>query len=300
LKNAFDRPQIHYARVIFMTVALFAIIGIKNSLALFSQTEAPVVFTCPMHPDVQSSLPGICPRCRMTLVAKIPDKVEYPLTLQLSPSLVRPNQPLQLAFTVADPKTGRRVTDFQVIHEKLYHIFIVSQDLKYFEHGHGEPGVDAVFRFTTSLPKPGMYRVLSDFFPKDGSPQLIAKTILVPGGPITPGTQLNPDLSAKQAENMEISLSIKPSRPVATKKTLLLFHLSPADGLEPYLGAWSHMVIASDDLVDMIHDHPITTEGGADMQFEVIFPRPKTYRVWVQFQRKGVVNTAAFNVLVAP
>src|SRR5579871_664089 len=94
--------------------------------------ELPVVFTCPMHPDVQSSQPGMCPRCRMQLVAKLPERVEYPVTLQLNPEAVKAGQPLELAFTVKDPNTGRLVRDFQTIHEKLYHIFIVSQDLEYF------------------------------------------------------------------------------------------------------------------------------------------------------------------------
>ena len=34
------------------------------------------------------------------------------------------------------------------------------------------------------------------------------------------------------------------------------------------------------------------------MQFDVIFPRARGYRVWVQFQRSGVVNTAHFDVPV--
>jgi hypothetical protein len=33
----------------------------------------PVVYTCPMHPDVRSSKPGKCPKCGMTLVPKAPD-----------------------------------------------------------------------------------------------------------------------------------------------------------------------------------------------------------------------------------
>jgi len=79
----------------------------------------------------------------------------------------------------------------------------------------------------------------------------------------------------------------------------MFFHLDPAEGLEPYLGAWSHMLAASDDLIDMIHDHPVVADGGPQMQFNVIFPRARTYKLWVQFQRKGVVNTAEFNVPVS-
>ena len=34
------------------------------------------------------------------------------------------------------------------------------------------------------------------------------------------------------------------------------------------------------------------------VEFEVVFPRPQAYRVWVQFQRKGVVNTLHFDIPV--
>ena len=34
-------------------------------------------------------------------------------------------------------------------------------------------------------------------------------------------------------------------------------------------------------------------------KFKMIFPRAGIYRIWVQSQRKGVVNTVAFNVPVA-
>ena len=39
-------------------------------------------------------------------------------------------------------------------------------------------------------------------------------------------------------------------------------------------------------------------DGSPNIQFNVIFPRAHTYRVWVQFQRLGVVNTAYFDVPV--
>jgi hypothetical protein len=78
----------------------------------------------------------------------------------------------------------------------------------------------------------------------------------------------------------------------------MFFKLDPGEGLEKYLGAWGHMMAASDDLIDMIHTHPFIADGGPAMQFNVYFPRPRPYRVWVQFQRKGVVNTVYFDVPV--
>ncbi|HEY6308900.1 MAG TPA: heavy metal-binding domain-containing protein [Candidatus Angelobacter sp.] len=252
-----------------------------------------------MHPDVRSPQPGYCPRCGMKLVANLPDRVEYPLKMAVHPSAPQAGRELRLAFTVLDPKTGKPVTDFQVMHEKLYHLFIVSQDLKYFVHDHPERASDGTFHFSTVLPKPGMYRVLSDFYPTGGTPQLIVKTIVLPGVAVTPGAELKPDLSPKDSANMQVLLTMRPAQPIAGMKTLLFFHLEPSDGLELYLGSWSHMLAASDDLIDMIHDHPFIADGGPQMQFNVIFPRARTYRVWVQFQRKGVVNTAVFDVPVS-
>jgi hypothetical protein len=78
----------------------------------------------------------------------------------------------------------------------------------------------------------------------------------------------------------------------------LHFKITPEDGIEKYLGAWGHMLAASDDLIDMIHQHPFIADGGPQIQFNMVFPRPRTYRVWAQFQRAGVVNTVHFDVPV--
>jgi hypothetical protein len=58
------------------------------------------------------------------------------------------------------------------------------------------------------------------------------------------------------------------------------------------------MLVASDDTFDLIHEHPFIADGGDQMQFNLIFPRARTYRIWIQFRRKGVVNTIAINVPV--
>jgi hypothetical protein len=80
---------------------------------------------------------------------------------------------------------------------------------------------------------------------------------------------------------------------------MLFFRVSPTVGLELYLGAWGHLFSASDDLIDLIHTHPFAANG-PEIQFNMIFPRPRTYRVWAQFQRNGIVNTVRFDVPVRP
>ena len=35
-----------------------------------TEMEASVIYTCPMHPEVQQDKPGKCPKCEMDLVVK--------------------------------------------------------------------------------------------------------------------------------------------------------------------------------------------------------------------------------------
>jgi hypothetical protein len=143
----------------------------------------------------------------MTLVLRIPDPVEYPLDLTATSAG-------ELVFKIRDPKTGAPVTRFEVMHEKLFHMFIVSQDLSFFVHDHPEPAGPGAFRYHAVLPKPGMYRVLADYYPANGTPQLPPRTIFVPGGDLrTP--VLEPDLAPKHAANLDVELITEPRQPIA-------------------------------------------------------------------------------------
>jgi len=89
-----------------------------------------------------------------------------------------------------------------------------------------------------------------------------------------------------------------PDHPTATTRTQLRLRAAGPFGLEKYLGVWGHMLVASGDLIDMMHEHPFLADGGERVEFELVFPRPGSYRIWVQFQSNGVVNTAHFDVPV--
>lgn len=255
-----------------------------------------MVWICPMDKDIRSLIPGKCPRCGMKLASDIPDPAEYHLNLTISPRVPKVHERTHLVFTVHDPWKNNVVTKFTVMHEKLFHLFIVSEDLEVFVHDH-PVWKDNTFQYDFDFPKPGLYRILGDFFPEAATPQLITKSIIVAGG-TTPLKPLDRDYSTKNAENMKVELATIPAEPVAGQTTQLRFEVSPTEGFEKYLGAWGHMLAASDDLIDMMHTHPMVADGGAYVQFNVIFPRAKMHRVWVQFQRSGVVNTVHFDIPV--
>jgi hypothetical protein len=256
------------------------------------------VYVCPMDPDVRSNREGVCSRCGMKLVAGLPDPVEYPLDLSITPHKLAVGQKATLDFVVRDPWKNRPVTTFQIVHEQLFHLFVVSQDMQFFVHDHPRFQPDGNFVYDLAFPKAGMYRVLGDFYPDGATPQLITKTVIVPGTPPAP-IKLLRDYSTKNTENLQVELTTDPPQPISGQKTQLYFRLKPAEGLEKYLGAWAHMLAGSDDLIDLIHTHPIIADGGPQVQFSLVFPRARAYRIWVQFQRQGVVNTAHFDIPVS-
>ena len=250
---------------------------------------------CPMDPDVRSDKPGQCPRCGMKLVLKIPERVEYPVEVSCVPELALPNRPLTLTLRVLDPNTGNPVTKFEIVHEKLIHLFVVSENLEYFAHVHPVLQADGSFTLSLTLPYGGMYRLLADYYPDGGVPQLAVSTLYLAGR--AQEVKLSPSLIPSKATNLTATLRTDPVELLAGLESRLTFSLDPADNLQLYLGAWGHMLAASADLVDLLHIHPFLVKGG-EIQFNIIFPRPGLYRIWTQFQRSGEVNLVTFTVPV--
>src|SRR5689334_21389343 len=127
-------------------------------------------FRCPMDADIRSAVPAKCPRCGMQLVRRSVGDREYLLEMRASTA-----PKVRLEFTVRDPATNRRVRRFQPVHERLFHLFVVSQNLEFFAHEH--PTLDAGGRFRVDLAPPagGLHRVLADFWPEGGTPQMAVK-----------------------------------------------------------------------------------------------------------------------------
>ncbi len=259
-------------------------------------------FVCPMDPDVRAKTAGVCPRCGMKLVLGLPVSAEYPVLLSTKPNAVDSGAPVRLSFEVLEPVSGSRQTEFEVVHEKLFHLFWVSHGLEIFRHEHPVLGEDGIFRIDTIFDKPGSYRLMGDFYPTGGTPQMVPMTLTTRGfdEPLeTLAASLQPDLAPKRGKNVTVALRPDPPKPIAGLLTLLFFELNTSRGLQKYLGAWAHMLAVKDDLVTMIHGHPSIADGGKLIQMNVIFPGPGMYRVWVQVQRKRKVSTLPFTVEVS-
>jgi hypothetical protein len=276
-------------------------------------------YTCTMHPEVQSAQPGLCPKCKMKLVkAAPPESSDYIVKMESTPRLIKPGANISLRFTIYHPVTEKQVREFGILHDMPFHLFIVSLDLEHFDHIHPSLQPDGSFTIDTVLPSPGHYKVYCDFFPLGGTPQVIQTNLITAGfrGDLV-GSQarLVPDkVLVKTVEGTKFDLHFEPAHMIAGKPAELRYHLvdtatnEPVTDLKPYLGAWGHTLILSEDGSDYLHSHPTEMipddvdrsqlKSKPDVAFETFFPHPGNYRIWSQFRRGDKVLTVSFTVFV--
>lgn len=276
-------------------------------------------YACPMHPDVMTNKEGKCPKCQMALVKMAaPEASDFDVKIATTPKLVKPGQPFTFRFTVSHPKTGKQIKDFNLLHEMPFHLFVVSRDFSHFDHIHPEKQKDGTFTIETTLPKAGHYQIYCDFFPAGGLPQVIHKNLVTAGYTgdlVAAQAKITPNKTfSKTLNGMRFELKFDPEAPVAGKPALVKYHITdaktgkPVTDIQPYLGAWGHTLILSEDASDYLHSHPnemIPEEADrskliskSDVDFDTFFPRPGNYKIWSQFQRNNKITTVSFNITV--
>ena len=266
-----------------------------------------------MHPDVVARAPGTCPRCGMTLTAADPyDAREFLVDVDLLPAAPRPGVPVRLRLTVREPATRTVVRDFVEVHEKPYHLFVVSQDLEHYDHVHPQQQPDGSYVIDVTLPRAGLYKLYSDFLPVGAAPQVVPGMLATEGfaGDLAAvSAHLVPDTAPREAGGLRVALTLPAGGLVAGRDEKLRYHVvdartsQPVSDLEPYLAAFGHTLVLSEDTLHYVHAHPLEllpddrgARGGPDLTFKALLPRPGRYRLWTQLKRGGVVSTVAFTV----
>ena len=271
-------------------------------------------FMCPMHPDVITVTPGKCPRCNMDLIPGNPLALpDFRLEVETAPRVLKAGQPTRFRFVVRHPVTGEPAREFAVMHDKLFHLFIISRDMEEFAHIHPEQQRDGSFSIEYTLPKPGHYTIYSDFVPMGGGGQVVATPIVTAGvepDAIGAQAQLTPDMPwVRTANGVKVALLNEQAAFQGGEEIDLLFRFTdeatgePITDLERYLGAWGHLLILTEDMTEYVHAHPreetqpdpnAPQTGGPEVLFDALLPKPGRYRAWLQFQRGGKLSTVIF------
>ena len=279
--------------------------------------DVPTGWFCPMHPDVTAAEPGKCKKCEMQLIAGNPfDTREYGLDVTTSPAAVKAGVPFTMRLTVRHPESGNPVKKFELVHEKQFHLFVISQDMSSFQHIHPELAADGAWQIEVTVPQAGYYRILGDFVPTGGSPQFLGRTLVTSGYEedlLSQAAKLTPDVSeVKTVDTITARLAVDPEKLVAGQYGHLMFTFTdattgePVRDLQPYLGAFGHTLILSEDMLDVVHSHPSPGPdndiskgvGGPRVMFEGYLPRPGLYRAWTQLLRNGHLSTFAYTFRV--
>lgn len=300
-----------------LTLVLVALLTLGAAAQQSSAPPGTTAWFCPMHPEVTAAeAGGRCRKCGMALVAGDPfDTREYSLEVTTAPAAVKAGVPVTLHLTVRHPGTNAVITGYEVVHEKRFHLFVVSRDMEFFQHIHPEQLPDGTWTIQVTLPKPGDYQILSDFLPTGGSPQFIGRTLETVdfGGDLESEIpHLRPDVDVtKTVGSVTAHVDLEPSTFVEGQFGHLAFTLTdaktgrPITDLQPYLGAFGHALILSEDMRDYVHSHPFedldgVAKGfsGPTVTFEAYMPKAGRYRAWSQFQRNGEVVTIPFTINV--
>lgn len=204
---------------------------------------------------------------------------------------------------------GAAVEAFDVTHEKLLHLIVVSKDLSYFHHIHPEHTGGGVFEIANAFPGGGEYRLIADFKPTGGDSMTKLAWVTVEGEPAPPSVSDGPaaaeGMPVDAADGVQVSLALPEDGLSAGEEATLTFSMAeeatgvPVTDLEPYLGAIGHAVVLTEDGEQYVHVHADAGQGsGPEASFEATFPKSGNYKVWGQFQRNGSVFTVSYPVSV--
>lgn len=266
--------------------------------------------------------------------AVAPAEAGVEVETRVRPGSPAPGEPVELSYRVSDAGSGEAITELPVDHERQMHLIAVSRDLEEFQHIHPVPGPDGDFAVTAEFPEAGTY-VLYDEFKRGEQTVLDRRELEVGGAAEGPGeASLEPDTEPKTVGGLTVSLEapaqIRAGREATFTYTLEKEDGAPADDLEPYLGAASHVAIVSEDTREFAHTHGEDVGGASDedsgsgghghggedvghgeshggegqtfgpqIAFTHTFEEPGAYKIWAQFNHHGEVVDVPFVVEVA-
>lgn len=210
--------------------------------------------------------------------------------------------PIDFAFTIVGPD-GAPVTRYSPTHERDLHLVVVRRDLSGFQHLHPALGRDGVWRIPLTVAQAGQYRVFADFQPAARTEPLTLGVDIAAAGDYQP-KELPPPTRTVTVDGYTVELTGDLVAGAASTVTLRVSRDGePVTDLQPYLGAYGHLVALHAGDLAYLHVHPDGAPGdgrttaGPDVTFHAEVPSAGTYRLYLDFQHAGAVRTAEFTVV---
>lgn len=209
-----------------------------------------------------------------------------------------------LSFEILDA-AGAAVTDFATEHDKQLHLIVVRADGTHFRHVHPTLSPEGRWTLPWQWATGGSYRIYADFVPAaTGQPLTLTSTVEVSGDyqPAPPAAESR----QSSVDGFDIGLAGHLRAGVESELTVTVRRAGqPVTTLQPYLGAFGHLVALRQGDLAYLHVHPegaAPTAGqlaGPQVRFATTAPTPGRYLLYLDFQVQGAVHTATF-VLEVP
>lgn len=196
-------------------------------------------------------------------------------------------------FVIQDPE-GHVVQVYDLVHEKPMHLIVVRRDLSGYQHVHPTLSDDGVWSVDVDL-APGTTRLIADFTPREG-PALVLGTDIQVAGDYMPADPTRVTRVARVDDyRVELTGDLVPgeSSPVTLAVTR---QGEPVTDLQPYLGAYGHLVALREGDLAYLHVHPEESGAGPEIPFLAEVPSEGRYRFFLDFRHDGVVRTAGFTL----
>ncbi|OLF13411.1 hypothetical protein [Actinophytocola xanthii] len=201
--------------------------------------------------------------------------------------------PQGFSFRILDTR-GRPVTRFVPDHDKLMHLIVARRDLSGFRHVHPEMSADGTWRVPLPFAAAGDYRVFADFLP-EGRSEGVTLGVDVPVPGAFQPVPLPASATATTVDGYRVTLRGHLEAGTTSKLTLSVERAGrPVSDLQPYLGAYGHLVALRQGDLAYLHVHPDDENAapGPDITFYAEVPSVGTYRLYLDFKHDDVVRTA--------
>ncbi|MGH3348858.1 MAG: hypothetical protein ACRDO4_17910 [Nocardioides sp.] len=208
-------------------------------------------------------------------------------------STPRPGIDRPLRFVIDGPG-GRPVTAYEEVHDQPLHLVKIRRDGADYQHVHPRLAADGTWTARMTL-SPGTSRVFADFTPTDG-PALVLGTDVQLDGDYAPSPP--PDLTrTARVDGYRVTLDGDLAGGESSPLTATITRgRQPVTDLQPYLGAFGHLVALREGDLAYLHVHPEQADAGPEIPFVAEVPSDGRYRLFLEFRHRGVVRTVGFTL----
>lgn len=219
-------------------------------------------------------------------------------------SPARADEPGTLSFRILNAD-GASVREYDDLHEKQLHLIVVRSDTSQFRHVHPTLGPDGTWSIDWTWPTGGTYRVFADFQASGAPGQLTLGRNVDVVGDLQPAALPGASRTAT-VDGYTVTLAGDLTTAGGPLTLSVTRDGTPVTDLDPYLGAYGHLVALRTGDLAYLHVHPEGEPGdgvtapGPDVTFHAQAPSSGTYRLFLDFQHQGTVRTAEFTVPVGP